>query len=214
MQIPEYQRTYQKNTIKSNRLYKKSDKIFPGGISHNIRFFAPYPFFVKKANGKILTDVDNNIYVDYWMGHWALILGHSPNAISRSVINQVKNGTLYGTVNKASVELAEMIQKLMPRAEKMRFASTGSEATMYAVRLARAKTMKKFVKGTIPDLEYQKAVKKPIPVRCIQIHEPFEVETMEGMMKGKAGDWLMIGVNGEMYPIANEIFRKSYDIVE
>jgi glutamate-1-semialdehyde 2,1-aminomutase len=145
MQLPEYQRTYQKNTMKSNHLYKKSDKIFPGGISHNIRFFAPYPFFVKKANGKILTDVDNNIYVDYWMGHWALILGHSPNAISRSVINQVKNGTLYGTVNNASVELAEMIQKLMPRAEKMRFASTGSEATMYAVRLARAKTMKKFV---------------------------------------------------------------------
>jgi glutamate-1-semialdehyde 2,1-aminomutase len=79
------------------------------------------------------------------MGHWALILGHSPDAISRSVINQIKNGTLYGTVNNASVELAEMIQKLMPRAEKMRFASTGSEATMYAVRLARAMTMKKFV---------------------------------------------------------------------
>ena len=145
MQLPEYQRTYERNTIKSGYLYKKSDKIFPGGISHNIRFFAPYPFFVKKAKGKILTDVDNNIYVDYWMGHWALILGHSHDAVSRSVINQVKNGTLFGTVNNVSVELAEMIQKLMPRAEKMRFASTGSEATMYAVRLARAKTMKKFV---------------------------------------------------------------------
>lgn len=74
--------------------------------------------------------------------------------------------------------------------------------------------MKKFKKGTIPDLEYKKALKKPIPVRCIQINEPFEVETLEGVMKGKSGDWLMVGINGEMYPIADEIFRKTYDVIE
>lgn len=143
--IDEFQQIYKINTKKSNLLYKKSVKIFPGGISHNIRFFNPYPFFVKKAKGKIITDVDNNMYTDYWMGHWALILGHSPNIISKAVANQVMNGTLYGTVNNLSVELGEIIQKLMPRAEMMRFASTGSEATMYAVRLARAKSRKKFI---------------------------------------------------------------------
>ena len=74
--------------------------------------------------------------------------------------------------------------------------------------------MKKFVKGTVPDLTYKKAVKKPIPVRCIQIHEPFEVETLEGVMQGKKGDWLMIGIHGEMYPISDEIFRKTYEIIE
>jgi hypothetical protein len=74
--------------------------------------------------------------------------------------------------------------------------------------------MKKFVKGTVPDLAYRKAIKKPIPVRCIQINEAFEVETMEGVMKGKAGDWLMIGIHGEMYPISDEIFKKTYEIVE
>jgi len=138
-------RNYKKSTKHSHLLYKKSLSFFPGGISHNIRFFSPYPFFVKKAAGKYLVDVDGNTYTDYWMGHWALILGHSPKNVSLALSKQVKNGTLYGTVNTISIELAETIQKLMPKAEKMRFATTGSEATMYAVRLARAVTKKKIV---------------------------------------------------------------------
>ena len=145
MSINNLTRTYKKNTKHSNLLYKKSLKFFPGGISHNIRFFSHYPFFVKKATGKYLIDVDDNRYTDYWMGHWALILGHSPKNVSLALSKQVKSGTLYGTVNTISIELAETIQKLMPKAEKLRFATTGSEATMYAVRLARAATRKKIV---------------------------------------------------------------------
>lgn len=72
--------------------------------------------------------------------------------------------------------------------------------------------MLKFKQNNIPDLEFNKAIKKPIPIRCVQINEPFEVETLEGTMRGKKGDWLMIGVNGEMYPCDNSIFKKSYDI--
>ena len=145
MNIDILKRSYKKNTKHSNLLYKKSLRFFPGGISHNIRFFTPYPFFVKKATGKYLLDVDGITYTDYWMGHWALILGHSPKNVSLALSKQVKNGTLYGTVNTTSIELAETIQKLMPNAEKMRFATTGSEATMYAVRLARAVTRKKII---------------------------------------------------------------------
>ena len=73
--------------------------------------------------------------------------------------------------------------------------------------------MLKFKKGNTPDLVYKKAVKKPIAVRCVQISEAFEVETLEGVMKGKAGDWLIIGIHGEMYPISKEIFEKTYDMV-
>lgn len=71
-----------------------------------------------------------------------------------------------------------------------------------------------FKKHTIPDLEFKKAIKKPIAIRCIQIHEPFQVETMEGTMKGKKGDWLIVGVQGEMYPIDKSIFEKTYDLVK
>lgn len=72
--------------------------------------------------------------------------------------------------------------------------------------------MLKFKKGNPPELEYKKAVKKPIAVRCVQINAPFEVETLEGVMKGKPGDWLIIGIHGEMYPISKEIFEKTYDL--
>lgn len=62
-------------------------------------------------------------------------------------------------------------------------------------------------------MKFKKAVKKPIPVRCAQINEPFEVETMEGILRGKAGDFLMVGIHGEMYPIDQDIFNKTYDVL-
>ena len=72
--------------------------------------------------------------------------------------------------------------------------------------------MRSFKPDKVPDLEYMEAIKKPIRIKCVQINEPFIVETMEGRMKGKKGDWLIIGVNGEMYPIDHGIFQKTYDI--
>lgn len=141
--------SYRRMTAKSERLYSRSTRVFPGGISHNIRYFEPYPVFVDSASGKRLVDVDGNSYTDYWMGHWALILGHSPKPVADALAVQARSGTLYGTVNGPSVELAELIQKLMPRAELMRFSSTGSEATMYAVRLARAKTGRRVIAKAI-----------------------------------------------------------------
>jgi hypothetical protein len=73
--------------------------------------------------------------------------------------------------------------------------------------------MQHFKNGQIPDLQYKKAVKKPIPIRCIQMQEPFTVETMEGTLEGKAGDYLMIGIHGEMYPCSKAVFEESYNFV-
>ena len=73
--------------------------------------------------------------------------------------------------------------------------------------------MKIIKKGEIPDLPVKKAVKKPIEVRCIEMSEPFRVETMEGTLDGKAGDYLMIGVRGEMYPCDREVFKETYDLL-
>jgi hypothetical protein len=74
--------------------------------------------------------------------------------------------------------------------------------------------MLKFNKNNIPELEFKKAIKKPIALNCIQIRQPFEVQTMEGLMLGKKGDWLMIGVEGEIYPCDKSIFEKTYDLVK
>ena len=65
-----------------------------------------------------------------------------------------------------------------------------------------------------PDLQFKKAIKKPLPIKCYKMDEDFEVETLEGLMSGKKGDWLMQGVNGELYPCADEIFLKSYDLID
>jgi hypothetical protein len=70
-----------------------------------------------------------------------------------------------------------------------------------------------FKHGEIPDYSFQQAIKKPIPIRCMQMQEPFKVETLEGVLEGKAGDYLMIGVRGEMYPCEKEIFEETYEIV-
>lgn len=74
--------------------------------------------------------------------------------------------------------------------------------------------MLKFFHDKNPKLDFKKALKKPIPIKCVQIDEPFEVESMEGLVKGKKGDWLMIGVNGEKYVCDDAIFKKTYDIID
>jgi len=73
--------------------------------------------------------------------------------------------------------------------------------------------MLKFFQDKNPNLDFKKALKKPIPIKCAQIDEAFEVESMEGIMSGKPGDWLMVGVNGEKYVCDAAVFQKSYDIV-
>jgi len=136
---------YKKNTIKSSRLFKKSKKFHVNGVHHNIRFFEPYPFVTKSSNGKFLVDVDSNKYVDYWMGHWSLILGHSPKDVLHDVRKQLNNGWMHGTLSNNTIKLSEKISKAVPAAEKIRYATTGTEATMYAVRLARTATRRKII---------------------------------------------------------------------
>jgi len=136
---------YKKNTIKSSRLFKKSKKFHVNGVHHNIRFFEPYPFVTKSSKGKFLVDVDSNKYVDYWMGHWSLILGHSPENVLHDVRAQLNGGWMHGTLSKNTIKLSEKISKAVPVAEKIRYATTGTEATMYAVRLARTATRRKII---------------------------------------------------------------------
>ena len=136
---------YKKNTIKSSRLFKKSKKFHVNGVHHNIRFFEPYPFVTKSSNGKFLVDVDSNKYVDYWMGHWSLILGHSPKNVLHDAKTQLDNGWMHGTLSNNTIKLSEKISKAVPVAEKIRYATTGTEATMYAVRLARTATRRKII---------------------------------------------------------------------
>jgi len=136
---------YHERTRKSSALYERAQRVFAGGVSHNTRYYEPYPLFVKKARGKYVWDEDGNRYTDYWMGHTALILGHSPKVVVDELAQQIENGTLYGMGSSLSIRLAEEVQVAVPCAEMARFCNTGSEATMYLTRLARAHTNKRKV---------------------------------------------------------------------
>lgn len=137
--------SYEDRTGRSRRLFERAKKVFAGGVNHNARFYEPYPLFISRARGQHIWDEDGNKYADYWMGHMALILGHSPKVVTDALRLQISNGTHYGMGSRLSVELGEEIQKAVPCAEAMRFCNTGAEATMYLVRLARAFTKKRVV---------------------------------------------------------------------
>ncbi len=145
MELMDYTAQYKSKTPESAKLFARSAELHAGGISHNIRFFEPYPFVSRRACGKSLEDVDGNRYTDYWMGHWSLILGHAPASVSRALESQVRDGWMYGTVNEQTLKLSDTISGAVPAAEKIRYTASGTEATAYAVRLARAYTKRKVI---------------------------------------------------------------------
>jgi len=134
--------SYRLKTPLSENLFKRAREVMPGGISHNIHYFPPYPFFIEKAKGSKIWDVDGNEYVDLWMGHYTHILGHHSEVVVEAIKRQLKEGIHWGILFKKQVEWAELIRELIPCAEMVRFCCSGTEATMYAVRLARAFTGK------------------------------------------------------------------------
>ncbi len=128
---------------KSKKLFSRAKKVIPSGINSPVRFYDPYPFFVKKADGSVIWDVDGNRYLDFCNGYGALLLGHRRKEILSAVLSQLKNGTLYCAPTDIEVELSELIVRNYPSMEKVRLVNTGSEATMTAIRLARGFTKKK-----------------------------------------------------------------------
>ncbi len=124
----------------SARRAEEARTIFPGGVTHDARHFEPFGIVVDRAVGPRKWDVDGNEYIDYVMGHGALLFGHSHPYLVEAVTQQVARGTHMGGSSDLELRWAQAIQRLLPSAEKVRFTSSGTEATMMAVRLARAAT--------------------------------------------------------------------------
>ena len=128
---------------KSRKLFNDSKKVIPSGVNSPVRYFDPYPFFTKKANGAYIWDEDNNRYIDFCNAYGALLLGHRRKEILNSVSKQLSKGTLYCTPTALEIELSKLILGNFPSMDKVRLMNTGGEATMTAIRLARAYTKKK-----------------------------------------------------------------------
>lgn len=131
------------NTQASEKLYHRAGTVLPGGVNSPVRAFKAVggtPLFIERAEGAYLIDVDGNRYVDY-VGSWGpMLVGHAHQQIINAVRTALSKGTSYGAPTEVEVELAEMVIDAVPSVEMVRFVNSGTEATMSALRLARAYT--------------------------------------------------------------------------
>ncbi len=138
------------NTKKSQELFAEAQKYIPGGVNSPVRAFKSVglnPLFIAKAKGSKIYDVDGNEYIDYVASWGPMILGHASDEINAAVKAALENGTSYGAPTELEVEMAKLVVEAMPSVEKVRMVSSGTEAVMSAIRLARGYTGRsKFIK--------------------------------------------------------------------
>ncbi|MGR5114957.1 glutamate-1-semialdehyde 2,1-aminomutase [Photobacterium damselae subsp. damselae] len=128
---------------KSSDLFAKAQRTIPGGVNSPVRAFAGVggtPLFIERADGAYIFDADGKAYIDY-VGSWGpMILGHNHSAIRDAVIEAARNGLSFGAPTEMEITMAEMVSRLVPSMEMVRMVSSGTEATMSAIRLARGFT--------------------------------------------------------------------------
>lgn len=129
---------YRRRTPTSAKLAERAKNHFPSGVTHDGRYLQPYPIYVERAAASRKWDADGNEYVDYTGGHGALLLGHNHPDVLQAVQKQLVLGTHFGASQELEIRWAEQVKKLMPSIELLRFTSSGTEATLLAMRLARA----------------------------------------------------------------------------
>ncbi len=128
--------------MKSSELFEEAKNLMPGGVSSPVRAISPHPFYVERAEGSKMVTVDGDSYIDCCLGYGPLLLGHAHPAIRAAIEDQLAKGWLYGTPVDREIELARRITRDHPGIDMVRFVSSGSEATMAAIRLARGYTGK------------------------------------------------------------------------
>jgi glutamate-1-semialdehyde 2,1-aminomutase len=121
----------------SRRLHEKAKAVFPNGVTHDLRHLEPFPVYIERAEGGHKWDVDGHELIDYWSGHGAILLGHSFPAVVEAVRRQMGRSTHPGACHELEIAWGERVQRLVPSAQRVRFTSSGTEATLMALRLAR-----------------------------------------------------------------------------
>src|SRR5262249_37036194 len=131
------------NTSRSARLFTRAQAVMPGGVDSPVRAFKSVgaaPLFIQRASGSRIQDVDGNAFIDYVMSWGPLIHGHAPKGLVKALAAVARDGTSFGAPSPLEVALADKVPALLPSLEAVRFVSSGTEATMSAVRVARAAT--------------------------------------------------------------------------
>src|SRR5688572_6551471 len=132
--------TYRDLHPHSAERYDRAGGLFPSGVTHDGRYVEPFPLYIERSQGAHKWDVDGHRLIDYWTGHGALLLGHAHPAVVAAVAEQVARGTHYGAEHDLALRWAALVRQMFPSIELLRFTASGTEATMLALRLARAFT--------------------------------------------------------------------------
>lgn len=145
MTLDELKEEYAKQNPKSQKAYEQASELIPGGITANVKFFAPFPLFMKSGHGARIVDVDGHEYVDYVLSYGPLIHGHGCPEIEKAAEEYMKeHGTiLYGAPHEGELKFAQMIRSYFPSIESIRFTNSGTEATLLSIRTACAYTGKR-----------------------------------------------------------------------
>ena len=128
---------------RSDRLFDRARAVLPGGVSSPVRAYASVggrPPFIMRARGARITDVDGRTYIDYVMSWGPLIHGHAPAGLKRALRAAAARGTSFGAPTALEVDLGRLVCRFVPSIERVRFVNSGTEATMSAIRVARAAT--------------------------------------------------------------------------
>jgi len=133
---------------RSREIFERAEKVLVGGVNSPVRAFRSVggePLIIERGSGQHLYDADGNELLDYVCSWGAMILGHANPAISEALADQARRGTSFGVTTELELELATLITRAIPFVEKIRFVSSGTEASMSAVRLARGVTKRDFI---------------------------------------------------------------------
>jgi len=142
MAVEKYLELFEKRTTKSRQHWEEAKRYLAGGVSGGAGFLRPHPVYIADAKGSKFVDIDGNEYIDLLLGGFPNILGHSPSVITEAVKKQLDHGTAVGISTELQIKLAKKINKYMPHIELVRFVNTGSEANLFACRVARSWTGK------------------------------------------------------------------------
>ena len=183
------QKDYASKTVKSKQLHERAKHVLPAGVSYFIRYFEPYPFYIDWAKGSKIRDVDGNIYIDFWMGHYTHILGHNPSNIKEAIKAQIERGTHYGVCHELEIAMAEQVVKMVPSAQMVRFCSSGTEAAIYATRLARSYTGKSRI------IKFEGGWHGGYDALHLAVKPPFDMPESDGLTEGALKDTIVAPFN-------------------
>jgi glutamate-1-semialdehyde 2,1-aminomutase len=214
------------NNLNSGQLWERARKSLAGGVSHDGRYLPPHPSYFARAKGSRKWDVEGREYIDYAMGSGAMMLGHSHPDVVDAVKQQMELGTFFATVHPLEIAWAELIQELIPSAERVRFTASGTEATLLAIRTARAYSGKtKLLRfeghfhgwhdgvllGMKAPFDTWPSLGIPDELRSTVAVAPQDAERVEEMLKSDSGIGTIIcevsGANWGSVPIEDQLLR-------